>query len=114
MAKGYNRPRSSKGSGGMMAQIQQMQQQMEQAQDELASETVESTVGGGVISVTMTGDQVCQTVKISPELLEDADVEMLQDLITSGINAALEKSRQLAAEKMGPFTNLLGGMGLGI
>ena len=97
-----------------MAQIQQMQQQMEQAQEELALETVEATVGGGVISITMTGDQVCQTVKIAPELLEDAEVEMLQDLITSGVNAALEKSRQLAAEKMGPFTNLLGGMGLGI
>ena len=114
MAKGYNRPRSSKESGGMMAQIQKMQQQMEQAQEELALETVEATVGGGVISITMTGDQVCQTVKIAPELLEDAEVEMLQDLITSGVNAALEKSRQLAAEKMGPFTNLLGGMGLGI
>lgn len=114
MAKGYNRPRSAKGSGGMMAQIQQMQQQMQQAQEELASETVEATVGGGVINITMTGDQICQSVKISPELLEDADIDMLQDLITSGVNAALEKSRQLAAEKMGPFTDLLGGMGLGL
>ena len=113
MAKGYNRPRSNK-SGGMMAQIQQMQQQMAQAQAELAEETVEATVGGGVIRIVMTGDQTCQAVKIAPELLEDADVEMLQDLIASGINAALEKSRTLAEEKMGPFTELLGGMGLGM
>lgn len=112
MAKGYNRPPSGK-SGGMMAQIQQMQEQMAQAQSELALETVEATVGGGVIRVVMTGDQVCQAVKIVPELLEDADVEMLQDLITSGINAALEKSRKLAEEKMAPFTNMLGGLGLG-
>mgnify|MGYP002395040397 FL=1 len=112
MAKGYNRPRSNKG-GGMMAQIQQMQQQMAQAQEELALETVEATVGGGVIRIVMTGDQVCQAVKIEPELLEDADVEMLQDLITSGVNAALEKSRELAEEKMAPFTNMLGGLGLG-
>jgi DNA-binding YbaB/EbfC family protein len=112
MAKGYNRPRPTKG-GGMMAQIQQMQEQMAQAQAELAQETVTATVGGGVISVTMTGDQVCQSIVISPEILEDADVEMLQDLITSGINAAIEKSRMLAEEKMSPFANMLGGLGLG-
>lgn len=113
MAKGYNRPRSSKG-GGMMTQIQQMQQQMAQAQAELAEETVTATVGGGVISITMSGDQICKSVEIAPELIEDADVEMLQDLINSGINAALEKSRALAANKMGPFTDLLGGLGLGM
>ena len=113
MAKGYNRPQSSKG-GGMMAQIQQMQQQMAQAQAELAEETVTATVGGGVISITMSGDQVCKSVEIAPELLEDPDVEMLQDLINSGINAALEKSRELAANKMGPFTDMLGGLGLGL
>ena len=114
MSKGYNRPRAGKSGGGMMDKIQQMQQQMAQAQEELAGETVEASVGGGVITVVMTGDQVCQSVTIAPELLEDADVEMLQDLITSGINAAMEKSRELAAEKMGPFTNMLGGLGLGM
>lgn len=113
MAKGYNRPRSPMGGGGMMAQIQQMQEQMAQAQEELAQETVTATVGGGVISVTMTGDQVCKAITIAPELLEDADAEMLQDLITSGVNAALEKSRELASDKMSPFTSMLGGLGLG-
>lgn len=115
MAKGYNRPPSSKGAGGgMMAQIQKMQEQMAQAQAELADETVTATVGGGVISITMTGDQICKSVEIAPELLEDADVEMLQDLINSGINAALDQSRALAEEKMGPFSEMLGGMGLGL
>ena len=112
MAKGYNRPRSPKGAG-MMAQIQQMQQQMAEAQEKLAEETITATVGGGVISITMTGDQVCRSITISPELLEDPDVEMIQDLVTSAINAALDKSRSLATEKMGPFTNMLGGLGLG-
>ncbi len=97
----------------MMGQFQQMQEQMAQVQAELSEETVTASVGGGVIKVTMTGDQVCKSVEIAPELLEDADVEMLQDLITSGINAALEKSQALTAEKMGPFTELLGGLGLG-
>lgn len=113
MAKGYNRPRPAQG-GGMMAQFQQMQEQMAQAQAELAEEAVIATVGGGAVSVTMTGDQVCKSVVILPELLEDADAEMLQDLITSGVNAALEQSRELASEKMSPFTNMLGGLGLGL
>lgn len=112
MAKGYNRPRPDKGGGGMMAQFQQMQEHMAQAQAELAEETVTATVGGGAISVTMTGDQVCKSVVILPELLEDADAEMLQDLITSGVNAALDQSRELASQKMSPFTNMLGGLGL--
>jgi hypothetical protein len=114
MAKGYNRPSGGKSGGGMMAQIQQMQQQMAQAQAELADETVTATVGGGVISVTMTGDQVCKSITIAPEILEDADIDMLQDLITSGVNAALDQSRALASEKMAPFTSMLGGMGLGM
>jgi hypothetical protein len=114
MAKGYNRPRGGKSSGGMMAQIQKMQEQMAQAQSELAEETVSVSVGGGVVTVTMTGDQICRSIKIAPELLEDPDVDMLQDLVTSGVNAALEKSRELAADKMGPFTDMLGGLGLGI
>ncbi|MBG0770235.1 MAG: YbaB/EbfC family nucleoid-associated protein [Anaerolineaceae bacterium] len=98
----------------MMAQIQQMQAQMAQAQEELADETVTATVGGGVISVTMTGDQVCKSITIAPEILEDADLDMLQDLITTGVNAALDQSRNLASEKMAPFTNMLGGLGLGM
>jgi len=113
MAKGYNRPRPQKGAG-MMAQIQQMQQQMEQAQAELADEPITATIGGGVISITMTGDQVCRSITISPELFEDPDIEMIQDLITSAVNTALEKSQKLASEKMAPFTSMLGGMGLGM
>lgn len=112
MAKGYNRSRPQKGAG-MMAQIQQMQQQMAEAQEKLAKETVTATVGGGVISITMTGDQVCHSISISPELFEDPDVEMIQDLITSAVNSALDKSRNLASDKMAPFTNMLGGLGLG-
>ncbi|NLN71078.1 MAG: YbaB/EbfC family nucleoid-associated protein [Chloroflexi bacterium] len=114
MAKGYNRPRQSKGGSGMMAQFQQMQEQMAQAQAELSDETVTATVGGGAIHVTMTGDQVCKSVEIQPDLLEDVDIELLQDLIASGVNAALEQSKELANQKMSPFTNMLGGLGLGL
>ena len=87
----------------MMAQIQRLQKQMEEAQAQLADETVTASAGGGAIKVTMTGDQKCRAVEISPDLLKDADAEMLQDLVLSVVNMALDQSRELAAEKMGPL-----------
>ncbi len=104
MAKGFNRPPGgSKGQSGMMAQLQRMQQQLAEAQEALAEETVTATAGGGAIKVTMTGDQKCREVVIDPDLIKDADAEMLQDLVLSAVNLALDQSRELAAEKMGPL-----------
>ena len=85
----------------MMAQIQQMQEQMAQAQAELAEATVTATAGVGVITVIMTGDQVCKSVEIAPELLEDADVEMLQDLIVAAVNEAARKVDEEAQNQLG-------------
>ena len=110
MAKGFNQPQSSRNSG-MMGQIAKLQEQMTKTQESLAEETVTETVGGGVISITMSGDQVCQALIIDPQLFEDADPEMLQDLLLSGINKAIESSKALAEEKMKPFSNMLGGLG---
>ena len=104
MAKGFNRPKSGPGGGGdMMSQLRKLQEQMEQAQAQLADETVTATVGGGAIKITMTGDQQCKGVEIDPDLLKDADAEMLQDLILTGVNMALDKSRELASERLGPL-----------
>ena len=103
MAKGFNRPAGGGGQAGMMQQIQRLQQQMAEAQEQLASETVEATAGGGAVKVTMSGDQKCQTVEIAPELLKDADAEMLQDLVLTAINLALDKSRELQEQTMGPL-----------
>ena len=111
MAKGFNRPRGGS-PGGMMQQIKQMQEQLAAAQEQLAVETVTASVGGGGIKLIMTGDQVCKSVSIDPELLQDGDVEMLQDLILSAVNTAIEQSRALAAERMGPLAAGLPGMGL--
>jgi DNA-binding YbaB/EbfC family protein len=101
MAKGLNRPGA--GSGGMMQQIQRLQQQLAEAQAQLAQETVMATSGGGAVRVIMTGDQKCQSVEVSPELLREADLEMMQDLILSAVNLALDQSRALAAERLGPM-----------
>jgi DNA-binding YbaB/EbfC family protein len=102
MAKGFKAPKGSNPMG-MMQQMQKLQEQLKLAQDQLAEETVTHTAGGGAVKVIMTGDQRCQMVEIDPALLEDGDVEMLQDLILAAVNGALEASRDLAAERLGPL-----------
>ncbi len=98
MAKGF-----PEGRGGMLRQLQQLQRQLEEAQARLAEETVTASVGGGAVTITMTGDQKCTAVNIDPALLEEADAEMLQDMILSAINLALDESRELAAKHLGPL-----------
>ena len=107
MAKGFNKGPAMGGQGGMMQQIQKLQKQMEEAQAKLAEATVSATAGGGAIKVTMTGDQKCKSVEISPEFLKDADAELLQDMVLSAVNMALDESRALQEKLMGP---LAGGM----
>ncbi len=109
MAK-RNKPRGIGGQPNMMQQFQRVQAQMEEVQGKLAEETVTASVGGGAIKIVMTGDQHCVSVSIDPELLKDADVEMLQDLIVSGVNTALEQSRNLQSERLGPLAGGLSGL----
>jgi len=112
MAKGFNRPGGGKmGGGNMMQQIRALQEQMEAAQAKLAESTVTATVGGGAIKVVMTGDQKCKEVVIDPDLLKDADAEMLQEMILSAVNMALDQSRALQSEMMGPLAGGLQGLG---
>lgn len=102
MAKGFNRPPGG-GQGGMMQQLQRLQRQMVEAQEKLAQETVTATAGGGAVKVTMTGDQKCQSVTIDPALMKDAEAEMLQDLVLTAVNLALDQSRELQQQVMGPL-----------
>jgi hypothetical protein len=104
MAKGFKAPKMNNPMG-MMGQIQKLQEQLAEAQARLAEETVTATAGGGAVKITVTGDQRCQGVEIDPELLKDADVEMLQDLILTAFNAALDKSRDMAADRLGPLAS---------
>jgi DNA-binding YbaB/EbfC family protein len=109
MAK-RKKPRGISNQAGMLEQLQKVQQQLEAAQEQLADEKVTASVGGGAIKITMTGDQHCTAVEIDPELLKDADAEMMQDLVLSAINAALDQSRQLQADKMGPLAGGMSGL----
>ena len=105
MAKGSSRA----AGGGMMQQMQRLRQQLAQAQKQLAEETVTATVGGGAVKVTMTGDQKCRSVEITGELLKETDAEMLQDLLLSAVNLALDQSRSLASQMLGPLAGGLPG-----
>ncbi len=98
--------------GGGQNALQALQQKMLETQEALASETVEVTAGGGAITVVMTGQQKLQSIKISPDAVSAEDVEMLQDLIVAAVNEAIDKSQQLAAEKMSAVTGGLGIPGL--
>lgn len=106
MAKGYKAPKMQN-TMGMMGQLQKLQEQIQAAQAQLAEETITATTGGGAVAVTVTGDQVCKAVVIAPSLFQEGDVEMLQDLLLTAFNSALEQSRQLAAERLGPLAGNL-------
>jgi len=99
---------------GMMQQLQQIQQQVLETQNQLAEETITGTAGGGAVKVTVTGDQRCTAVEIAPEVLEDGDAELLEDMILTAFNSALEASREMAEQRLGPLTSGLGSLGLGL
>jgi DNA-binding YbaB/EbfC family protein len=102
---GAPRPGGGGGAGGMLGQLQKIQEEMAKAQERLADETVEVTVGGGAIKMVMNGQQKLLAVTIAPEVVDPEDVEMLQDMILAAVNEAVERSQGLASEKMGALTS---------
>lgn len=86
---------------------QQMQRQMQKIQEELGNTSIEGSAGGGAITVTMNGHREVQAIKISPDVVDPEDVEMLQDLLLAAVSDATRKAQELAEERMGPLT---GGM----
>lgn len=123
MAKrGFRGKPVKKSKGGvdpnsLMSQVQEMQQQMASQQEALANETVSVTAGGGAITIVITGHQRVESIEIQPELVDPEEIEMLQDLLVAAVNAAIEQSQAMAAEKMEGLTgglginDLLGGLG---
>jgi nucleoid-associated protein EbfC len=96
----------------MMQQVQQMQAEMMKAQDELANERVEASVGGGMVTVTATGSGEIVAVKISPDAIDPDDPETLEDLVLAGVNEALRNAQELAQSKLGGAVGGLKGLGL--
>ncbi len=96
----------------MLQQVQQMQAEMAKAQEELAGETVEASVGGGMVTVKANGAGEIVEVKISPEAIDPDDAESLEDLVLAGVNEALRNAQELMQSRLGGALGGLGGLGL--
>lgn len=98
--------------GNIFKQLQKLQDDMKKAQEELAKVVIEGSAGGGKVIVKCNGNQEIIEVKISKEVVDPEDVELLEDLILAAVRDALEKSKNLAEEKMSDFTKKFGIPGL--
>ena len=94
---------------GMMKKVQKMQADMKKMQEELKTRTVETSVGGGAVTVVMNGEKIIESLKLNPTAVDPEDVEMLEDLVMAAVNEASKKVDDLLAQEMGKVT---GGLNL--
>jgi hypothetical protein len=93
--------------GNLLKKAQQLQEKMAKLQEELGEKTVETSSGGGMVAVIATGKQEIVSIKIDPEVVNQEDIEMLEDLILAAVNDALYQAKQMVSEEM---TKLTGGV----
>jgi DNA-binding YbaB/EbfC family protein len=97
----------------LFEQVQKMQADMQAAQDALANEIIEASVGGGVVKASVTGDGALRSVSIDPSVVDPGDVETLEDLVVAAVHEATRLAKEMQAEKLGAATAGLGGLDLG-
>lgn len=95
--------------GGMMKKVQKLQADMAKLQEELKQRTIETSAGGGAVTVVMSGEKVVKSIKIDPKVVDAEDMEMLEDLIVAAVNEATKKVDDMMAQEMGKLT---GGLNL--
>ena len=88
----------------IMKQVKQMADKMERMKEELGQKTVEASAGGGMVSVTVSGNQELMNIAIEKDVVDPGEVEMLQDLITAAVNEGLRKSKEMVSEEMSKLT----------
>ena len=88
----------------LMKQAQQMQKRMLDIQEGLATRTVEATVGGGMVTAVVNGQQELMSLTISPEVVDPDDIEMLEDLIVAAVNEARHQAQELMTQEMSKLT----------
>lgn len=93
----------------LMKQAQKMQKQMEETTKELETKEVTAAAGGGAVEVTVSGKKEVVKVKLSQEVVDPDDIEMLEDLIVAATNEALRKIEELSQNSMSKITGGLGG-----
>lgn len=94
----------------LMKQAQRMQRQMEEGQKELETKEFTATVGGGAVEAAVSGKKELLRVKLTQEVVDPDDVEMLQDLIVAAVNEALKQADEASEALMGRMTGGLGGL----
>ena len=102
----------TKGFGNILKQAQEIHGKIAQLQEEMAGKTVETSSGGGMVSIVMNGKQEVLNIRIDPEVVNREDVEMLQDLIVAAVNEAIRKSQEMMTEEMKKVTGGLNIPGL--
>lgn len=100
------------GKGGMLQQLQSLQENLLKTQEEVAAMTVTASAGGGAVTAVVSGERRLLSLAIKPEVVDPADVEMLQDLVVAAVNEGLERIDQTMAEKMSALTGGLNIPGL--
>ena len=95
----------------LMKQAQKMQRQMEEAQKELEEKEITATAGGGAVEVTISGKKEITKVKLSEEVVDPDDIEMLEDLIMAATNEALRQLEEVSSNSMAKITGGMGGLG---
>lgn len=100
------------GQQNMMKRVQKMQEDMTALQEELAAREFTGTAGGGMVTVTMTGDKTVKAVKIKPEVVDPEDIEMLEDLIVAAISDVAKTVDTTSEEEMQKVTGGLSIPGL--
>lgn len=98
--------------GNMMKQVQKAQAKMAQVQEELKTETVEASAGGGTIKVVMTGDLQLRSINIDPRAVDPDDVELLEDMVAAAVNEGIRAAQELASQRMQAVTGGLNIPGL--
>jgi hypothetical protein len=87
-----------------MKQAKKMQEKIASIQAELEGKTVEATAGGGMVTVLVNGKFEILSLKIDKEVVNPADVDMLQDLITAAVNEGIRKAQEMATAEMSKIT----------
>lgn|SRR6266850_1393250 len=98
--------------GKLLKQAQRMQQQMEQVQADLAKRTVDASSGGGAVKVTVKCDGTIAAIKIDPQALNPSDAQLLEDMILTATNQALNQAKEISNSEMGKVSSGLSGLGL--
>lgn len=87
-----------------MKQAARIQRQMEETQNQLAARTVEATSGGGVVKVVARCDGTIASIKIDPQAVNPADVQLLEEMVITAANNALGQAKEISTAEMGKVT----------